>query len=132
MATPSLDAIGIVVSDMAAALKFYRLLGLDLPSRVKAGEDHVEAKTSGGIRVMLDTEELIKKFTPRWTQPKGQRIALAFLCASPKEVDKTYAKIVKAGFRGAKEPWDAFWGQRYAQVLDPDGNKVDLFAPLGV
>jgi uncharacterized glyoxalase superfamily protein PhnB len=131
MAIPSLDAIGIVVSDMASALKFYRLLGLDLPSRVKAGEDHVEAKASGGVRVMLDTEELIKKLTPKWTKPKGQRIGLAFLCGSPKEVDKLYAKIVKAGFLGAKEPWDAFWGQRYAQVLDPDGNKVDLFAPLG-
>ena len=27
------------------------------------------------------------------------------------------------------EPFDAFWGQRYATVLDPDGNAVDLFAP---
>ncbi|MCZ6462364.1 MAG: glyoxalase, partial [Actinobacteria bacterium] len=25
---------------------------------------------------------------------------------------------------------DAFWGQRYATVLDPDGNAIDLFAPL--
>jgi uncharacterized glyoxalase superfamily protein PhnB len=28
------------------------------------------------------------------------------------------------------EPWDADWGQRYAQVKDPDGNSVDLFAAL--
>jgi uncharacterized glyoxalase superfamily protein PhnB len=28
------------------------------------------------------------------------------------------------------EPWDAFWGQRYAVVHDPDGNGVDLFCPL--
>jgi len=34
------------------------------------------------------------------------------------------------GHRAHKAPWDAFWGQRYAQVLDPDGNSVDLFAPL--
>ncbi len=27
--------------------------------------------------------------------------------------------------------WDAFWGQRYAILHDPDGNGVDLFAPLG-
>lgn len=27
-------------------------------------------------------------------------------------------------------PFDAPWGQRYATVLDPDGNGVDLFAPL--
>jgi hypothetical protein len=27
-------------------------------------------------------------------------------------------------------PWDAFCGQRYACVLDPDGNQIDLFADL--
>lgn len=31
---------------------------------------------------------------------------------------------------GHKAPWDAFWGQRYAVVVDPDGNLVDLFADL--
>ena len=30
MATP--DLLGIIVRDMAAALKFYRLLGLDIPA----------------------------------------------------------------------------------------------------
>jgi hypothetical protein len=28
------------------------------------------------------------------------------------------------------EPRDAFWGQRYASVHDPDGNAVELFASL--
>ncbi len=28
------------------------------------------------------------------------------------------------------EPFDAFWGMRYATVLDPDDNGVDLFATL--
>ena len=36
----------------------------------------------------------------------------------------------RAGYDGHKEPWDAFWGQRYAQLRDPDGNDVSLFAPL--
>ena len=127
---PRLDAIGVVVSDMAEALRFYRLLGLDLPKKVKAGEDHVEAKTAGGVRVMFDAEALIKRISPGWKKPVGQRMGLAFLCSSPKDVDRTHSKVVKAGFRSAKAPWDAFWGQRYAQVLDPDGNKVDLFCPL--
>jgi catechol 2,3-dioxygenase-like lactoylglutathione lyase family enzyme len=126
----SLDAIGVVCADIDESIRFYRLLGLEFPKKRKAGDDHVEAKTAGGIRVMLDTEALIKSFTPKWTKPKGQRIGLAFACKDAKGVDKTYAKILKEGFKGAKEPWDAFWGQRYAQVLDPDGNKVDLFAPL--
>ena len=57
-------------------------------------------------------------------------MTLAFLCQSPAEVDARYTQIIEAGFKSEKEPWDAFWGQRYASVLDPDGNCVDLFAPL--
>jgi uncharacterized glyoxalase superfamily protein PhnB len=37
---------------------------------------------------------------------------------------------VEAGFHGEKEPWDAFWGHRYAQLQDPDGVGIDLFAAL--
>ena len=55
---------------------------------------------------------------------------LAFLCDSPEEVDATYADLVAAGYEGHREPWDAFWGQRYATLRDPDGNGVDLFADL--
>jgi uncharacterized glyoxalase superfamily protein PhnB len=73
------DAIGLIVEDMAAALAFYRLLGLDIP-------------------VAADGE--------------------------------TAAKLVAAGYRSHLAPFDAFWGQRYATVFDPDGNPVDLFAPL--
>ena len=29
-----------------------------------------------------------------------------------------------------KEPWDAFWGMRYAELKDPDGTVLDLYAPL--
>ena len=39
-------------------------------------------------------------------------------------------QLIAADETGIKEPWDAFWGQRYAQVRDPDGNPVDLYAPL--
>ena len=39
MAQP--DLLGIIVSDMAASLRFYRLLGLDIPSDVDV-EGHVQ------------------------------------------------------------------------------------------
>jgi uncharacterized glyoxalase superfamily protein PhnB len=122
-----LEAIGIVTGDQAASLRFYGLLGLDVP---EPGEDHVEASLPGGLRLMWDTEELIKQIDPEWQTPVGQRVGLAFRCADPAEVDATYARVLDAGFQGKKEPWDAFWGQRYAQLVDPDGNTVDLFAPL--
>jgi catechol 2,3-dioxygenase-like lactoylglutathione lyase family enzyme len=128
--TPRPDLIGLVVADMAASLAFYRLLGLDVP---EAADDqpHVEHQLPGGLRLAWDTVETIRSFDPEWTPPDGgsPRIGLAFLCDSPAEVDATFKQVVAAGHRGHKEPWDAFWGQRYASLLDPDGNGVDLFAP---
>ena len=40
------------------------------------------------------------------------------------------AELTDEGGTGVLKPWDAFWGMRYAVVHDPDGNPVDLFAPL--
>ncbi|GIH06559.1 glyoxalase [Rhizocola hellebori] len=120
----------MAVADMGKALAFYRLMGLDLPPGAEK-EDHVESTLPGGIRIAWDLISMVRTFDPEWTEPTGSpRISLAFLCGSPAEVDRLYAEVVAAGYRGHKEPWDAFWGQRYATIVDPDGNGVDLFCPL--
>lgn len=121
--------IGMVVKDMHKTLDFYRALGLDIPTDAEK-EDHVQVITPNGYRIAWDTEEAIKGFDPQWKAPNGSRIGIAFLCDNAADVDATYARLVGKGYRSHKEPWDAFWGQRYAQVTDPDGNVVDLFAPL--
>ncbi len=129
--TPRLDMIGLVVADMAKSLAFYRRLGLDLPADAD-NEPHVEAALPGGLRLGWDTVETIRSFDPEWEAPSGgDRISLAFLLDSPAAVDATYNELVALGYRGHKPPWDAFWGQRYAIVLDPDGNGIQLFAGLG-
>ncbi len=123
------DMIGIVVSDMTASLRFYRLLGLDIPADAES-EPHVEVTTPNGYRIAWDTEELIRSIYPEWVTPVGQRVTLAFKCDRPADVDALYERIVQAGYRGYAAPWDAFWGQRYAVVADPDGTLIDLFASL--
>jgi uncharacterized glyoxalase superfamily protein PhnB len=57
-------------------------------------------------------------------------MALAFECEGPADVDHVFARLVDAGFKAKHEPWDAFWGQRYAQLKDPDGTVIDLYAWL--
>jgi catechol 2,3-dioxygenase-like lactoylglutathione lyase family enzyme len=123
------EAIGVVVSDLARAVTFYRELGLEFP---EDGEGHIEAQLPGGLRFMLDTEETIRSFDPDWQPPSGggHRMAIAFRCGSPGEVDEGYRRLLEAGGSSHKEPWDADWGMRYAEVKDPDGNLVDLFADL--
>jgi len=123
---PHLDAVGIVSSDLDRSRAFYRLLGAEIAD----GNDHVEATFPSGFRLMLDTEDVIRSFWPDWRRATGNQAALAFACASPAEVDEIYHRVVDAGFDGRKAPWDAFWGHRYAELADPDGVPVDLFAPL--
>ena len=123
-----LNAIGIVVSDMERSIRFYRLLGVDVPET--PGEGHVDTFLPNGVRFMLDQEDVIRSFRPEWTREAGNQIALAFECDSPADVNDVYRRVVAAGFTGEKEPWDAFWGQRYAQLSDPDGVPVDLYAAL--
>ncbi|WP_415971885.1 VOC family protein [Rhodococcus sp. 077-4] len=124
---PRLAAIEIVVADMAAALAFYRVLGLDIPATADA-EQHVEVDL-GGVRLLFDLPSTIASFDPTWTPPTGgHRVALAFDCGTPEGVDAAWAAVTAAGYTGHLQPWDAFWGQRYAVVHDPDGTTVDLYA----
>lgn len=127
MAEP--DLIGIVVQDMGVALRFYRTLGLEIPPEADS-EPHVEYTTPGGFRIAWDTFELMRNLYEDWGEPSGHRTVLAFKCESPTEVDALFDAVVQQDYRSHKEPWDAFWGQRYAVVVDPDGNLVDLFANL--
>ena len=125
---PALNAIGIVVSDMARSIGFYRSLGLDVPETPDEG--HVDSFLPNGVRFMLDTEETVRSFRPDWTRESGNQLGLAFECESTAEVDETYTRLTAAGYHGEKEPWGAVGGPRDAQLQDPDGVPVDLYAAL--
>jgi len=130
-ATARLDAFGVVVHDLAASLAFYRDLGLDVPSDTGSAP-HVEVALGGGVRLMFDTVDTMRSIDPDWTPPTGgARVSLAFRCEDPAGVDALHERMVAAGHHSHKEPWDAFWGQRYAILHDPDGNSVDLYADAG-
>jgi catechol 2,3-dioxygenase-like lactoylglutathione lyase family enzyme len=127
---PVLNAIDIVVSDLEAAMSFYRRLGLEFEIDAHTRE-HAQCDLPGGLHLMLDTEGLRGPTVPGWTRATGgPGTFFAFQFDSPAEVDRAYAELTGAGYRGLKEPWDAFWGMRYATVADPDGNGVDLYANL--
>jgi uncharacterized glyoxalase superfamily protein PhnB len=126
--TPRLDAIGLVVSDLDRSLAFYRRLGVAIPD---AAGPHAEAELGGGVRLMWDTEEVVRSLHPEWTPvPAGEGIGLAVRCDTPAEVDELHAQLVADGAGSGLDPFDAPWGQRYAQLQDPDGHSVDLYAAL--
>ena len=123
------STIDIVVADMSKALAFYRTLGLEAPAEAD-GEVQANIYTPGGATLGFLIEALMRQADPGWVTPVGQRVTLACQCDSPTEVDKTYAKVTGAGYAGLKAPWNSLWGQRYAMLEDPDGNRVDLYAAI--
>jgi len=124
-----MNAIGIVTADMRRSLDFYRAVGVAAPE-FDPNEDHAQCDLGNGISLMWDTVALVQQLTPGYVHGSGSSVGLCFECPSPADVDGAYKRIVEAGFESHREPWDAFWGQRYAIVKDPDGNAVSLYAPL--
>jgi uncharacterized glyoxalase superfamily protein PhnB len=129
MPTPQIDAIGLSASDLDRTIAFYRALGCAIADPTPDDHGHLECDL-GGVRLMIDTEDVMRSFNPDWTGTGGGRLTLAARCESPAEVDRLHDDLSALGSGSALAPFDAFWGQRYASVLDPDGVHVDLYAPL--
>lgn len=130
-----LNYLSFVVADLERSLAFYRTLGLPIPegahlNRDGDPEDHVEI-TSNGLRIAWETEALIRQVVPGWSASAGHpRLGVAFQASAPAEVDAACQRLRTAGYTVRAEPYDAFWGQRYASVSDPDGQPIDLYAWL--
>lgn len=126
---PRIDAVAVSATDMGRTLAFYRLLGFTFPE-TEPDAQHVEAETGpGGTRLMVDDAALMESLIGEPPRP-GNHAAFAVLFDSPSGVDAAARAVSEAGYTVITEPWDAFWGQRYAVVADPEGYRVDLFASL--
>lgn len=124
---PAFNLVSIVVTNMEATVAFYRRLGLEIPDADPAWDDvHRSAKMPDGIGLDIDTAGFASKWDQGW--PGGSGVVLGFSAPSRDAVDKMYADLTAAGYRGQQPPWDAFWGSRYAVVEDPDGNAVGLMS----
>jgi len=115
---------------MGRTLQFYRLLGFDIPTTADA-EGYVTIELGNGLRFEWTTEAVEHSFNPDRKNPTIRgRTGISLRCASTAEVDDNFHTLVNAGHAAELEPFDAPWGSRHCRVLDPDGNPVDMFAPL--
>ena len=125
---PILDHLSIVVRNMEAAVAFYRRLGLTIPDSDSAFQaHHRSAQIPGGIDLDFDSIEFAHHWDTGWQTGTG---VVGFKVGSRERVDAIYADLTGAGYRGQQEPYDAFWGARYAIVEDPDGNAVGIMSPV--
>lgn len=124
-----LDAVGVTSSNLRRTVEFYALLGFQFPEH-KGDEQHLEPITPiGSARLMIDMKNVVKDIIGEDPKP-GNHSSFAIQYNCPEEINKIIEKVMNTGFKVVKEPWDAFWHQRYAVVEDPDGYRVDLYASL--
>jgi uncharacterized glyoxalase superfamily protein PhnB len=128
----AISQINLVAKHFDETLKFYRLLGLDIPAPMTQppGSLHAPANLANGFEFQLDNEHHARIYSAAWRRPHGSSsLLLSVFVDSREEVDSTYAKLIGAGYEGRQPPYDAFWGSRFAIVADPEGNDVGLMSP---
>ena len=125
---PVLGLVTLVVKDMEASVAFYRRLGVTVPDPDPAWADVHRSAETGGMSLDFDSES----FASTWNQgaKPGDSAIVGFNMPSREAVDKAYNELTSDGHVGQQEPYDAFWGARYAVVEDPDGNPVGLMSPI--
>ena len=127
---PQLNTITIVVSSLPKALQFYRALGLKIPIGQEQ-EYYVECVSKHASTIVFITKENMLKLNPSWRQADSNgNIGLHFKFSNTQGVEETYNKLMDLGYQSVTIPYDTKWGERFAEVLDPDGNTVSIFAPL--
>ena len=130
---PIVAQINIVARRFDETLRFYRLLGLEIPEPMNQppGALHATANTSHGVAFEIDNDFFVRMYSAGHRRGQDNRsVLLGASLGSRAEVDETYARLVAAGHTGRQPPYDAFWGARYAIVADPEGNDVGLMSPV--
>src|SRR4051812_4047540 len=139
-ARPVLSQVNIVSGDLDASLEFYRRLGIEFPRdavwRTGSGAHHANATAGDAGARTLEIDSAA--FAPHWNagwRGRGDlagRVIVGLSVPTRDDVDRLYAEVTSAGYRGLQQPWDAFWGARYAIVEDPDGVAVGLMSPVSI
>jgi catechol 2,3-dioxygenase-like lactoylglutathione lyase family enzyme len=127
-----LDQVNLVVRDVEASRTFYARLGVDFGEvRDPVWADH-HVSAEHNERVPLDVDLDSTSFAQKWDRgwPGGPGVIFGFKVDSREEVDELVAALAAEGVPVQQEPWDAFWGARYAVVSDPDGNGVGIMSPV--
>jgi catechol 2,3-dioxygenase-like lactoylglutathione lyase family enzyme len=134
---PLLDQLNLVVRDMDASLAFYRRLGIEIRDGPGdwppgSGARHANASMTNGMRLELDNPAMARIWHGGFAERSAATApaVLGFSLPTREAVDRLYASLTAAGAPARQEPYDGFWGARYAIVQDPDGNDVGLMSPI--
>lgn len=121
-----LAQVNVIVSDLARAKEFWEVLGwVSTPRHPKAAL----LTFANGMNLVLHEPEFARMWDPAFAGSVAGSTVIDINVASRAAVDDAYARVLAAGYHGSVEPWDTFFGARYAIVCDPDGHRIGLKSP---
>jgi catechol 2,3-dioxygenase-like lactoylglutathione lyase family enzyme len=120
-----LSMLGVIVRDMPQALRFYRMLGLDIPA-TEDDKPFVIHRMATGVSIFFDTG-FAAHYDSDHRLPAGGGYAsmFEFYLGDDASVDAKYRELTAAGYHGRLAP-EQTSGPYAAMVDDPDGNVVLL------
>lgn len=99
----TISRINLVARRFDETVKFYRLLGLEIPEPMTQppGALHAPANLPSGLEFEIDNEYLARMYNAAWRRPTGSSsVLLSVALGSREEVDATYGKLIAARYEG--------------------------------
>lgn len=122
-----LDGVGIMVTDMAKMIRFYRdVLGFSIKDEENTSNVYLE---KDGTLFLLYRRTDFEKMTGRryhYAQQINGHFELALSVENYKAVDETYRRVLAGGATPVMEPETESWGQRTCYIADPEGNLIEI------
>ncbi|MBO0840630.1 MAG: VOC family protein [Sciscionella sp.] len=124
--------VNFIVADLDRSRDFYRRLGFTFRERSRRGVDAVEAWVAddAGVIVVLHSIEFATWWDPNTPGPVAGGPQIDLELDSAELLESIVDDLRSSGATIAKEPTTMSWGQRFAIVVDPDGYRIGLKAPL--
>lgn len=122
----------LVVDGAVAAIEFYgKAFGGAETYRVPAEDGkrlmHAQVSINGATVFLMDHfPEACEQGDNKTLPPNVLGGSSCVIHLEVVNCDEAYKKAISAGAASILEPWDAFWGARYAQVRDPFGHAWSL------
>ena len=122
-----LAQVNLVVTDLERAKEFWEVLGFASVPRGHPAAAVIEF--ASGMKLVLHEPEFAQLWDPAFAGPRSGSTVIDVNVSSRTAVDDIHRRVVAAGFSSSVEPWDTFFGARYAIVLDADGHRIGLKSP---
>ena len=86
-------------------------------------------RLANGVNLVVHEPDFARLWDSAYAGQLAGSTVLDINVSSRTDVDDLHGSVLAAGFRSSVEPWDTFFGSRYAIVCDADGHRVGLKSP---